>query len=158
MPGASSLVRIVSGGQTGVDQAALDAALQCELPCGGWVPRGRRTENGPLSPRYPLREARSSGYAERTWLNVRDAAATLVLTGGEPTGGTALTITFARRLGKPLLVLDLNTDPDPADVSDWLRRHRIGVLNIAGPRESTCPGIQSRAEAFLRAVFSQEAG
>jgi predicted Rossmann fold nucleotide-binding protein DprA/Smf involved in DNA uptake len=158
MAGPSRLVRIVSGGQTGVDRAALDAALICGLPCGGWVPRGRRAEDGRLPSHYPMRETRSFVYAERTRLNVRDADGTLILTRGEPTGGTALTITLARRLGKPLLLVDLDAACDPVHVCNWLRRHRIGVLNIAGPRESTQPGIQNQAEAFLRTVLYRSSG
>src|SRR5512135_124388 len=102
------VARIVSGGQTGVDRAALDAARQLGLECGGWCPRGRRAEDGKVASGYPLRETPSEDYAQRTEWNVRDSDATLVLTHGRPAGGTALTIAVARRLGKPLLVLDLD--------------------------------------------------
>src|SRR5438309_682688 len=91
------LLRIISGGQTGVDRAALDAALACGVPCGGCCPQGRRAEDGPIAARYPLTETPSPDYPPRTERNVRDADATLILIKGMPSGGTALTIEVARR-------------------------------------------------------------
>ncbi|HLF11639.1 MAG TPA: putative molybdenum carrier protein, partial [Gammaproteobacteria bacterium] len=88
-------LRIVTGGQTGVDRAALDAALELGLACGGWCPKGRWAEDGEIPPRYPLKETTSTDPARRTRANVRDADATLVLTDGEPTGGTRLTMSVA---------------------------------------------------------------
>lgn len=147
------LDRVVSGGQTGVDRAALDAALERGLPCGGWCPRGRRAEDGLLAERYPMRETPSADYAERTEWNVRDSEATLVLTWGPPTGGTAYTIDRAVSLGRPLLVVDL-TAPRLESVRDWLRAESVRVLNVAGPRESGRPGIYAKSRAFLEAVFT----
>jgi hypothetical protein len=141
--------RIVSGGQTGVDRAALDAALALGIPCGGWCPRGRRAEDGWIDPRYPLRETPSADYPQRTEWNVRDSDGTLVLTRGRPTGGTALTIALARRHGRSLLVLDLEQDPGPAEVLRWAETREVTVLNVAGPRESQQPGIQHEARDFL---------
>ena len=141
--------RIVSGGQTGVDRAALDAALARGLPCGGWCPRGRRAEDGEIGPHYPLRETPSSDYPQRTEWNVRDSDGTLVLTRGRPSGGTALTIALARGHGRPVLVLDLGQDPDPAEVPRWAEARAVTVLNIAGPRESQQPGIQDEARDFI---------
>ena len=89
---------IVSGGQTGVDRAALDLALERDLPCRGWCPRGRRAEDGPLNPRYPLLETTSAKYGQRTRANVREADGTLILAIGALTGGTALTRAFAERI------------------------------------------------------------
>jgi hypothetical protein len=152
------LVRIVSGGQTGVDRAALDAALAFGLACGGWVPRGRRAEDGAVPPGYPMRETRGYAYSERTRRNVRDSDGTLILTRGRPTGGTALTVTLARRSGKPLLLVDMECATDPRVIVDWLGRHDIRVLNVAGPRESICPGIHGQAQAFLSAVFRAREG
>ena len=148
-----TLVRIISGGQTGVDRAALDVAMARGFACGGWVPRGRRAEDGRVPDLYPLRETRSSAYGERTRLNVRDADATLVLTRGQPIGGTARTIAFARELRRPHLVVDLAADADPAAARAWLAGLRVRVLNVAGPRESGCPGIFTEARAFLDAVL-----
>ena len=85
-------LRVISGGQTGVDRAALDAAFELALECGGWVPAGRRAEDGPVDARYPLRETAAGDYETRTRLNVRDSDATLILTRGRPSGGTALTV------------------------------------------------------------------
>jgi Circularly permutated YpsA SLOG family len=147
--------RVVSGGQTGVDRAALDAALTLGLPCGGWCPRGRKAEDGRIDSRYPLTETPSDDYAERTEWNVRDADGTLVLTRGRPRGGTALTIALARRRGRPVLVLDLDQRPDPGDVQVWAREQGVRVLNVAGPRESQRPGIHSEAERFLEAALTK---
>jgi len=149
----ASLVRIVSGGQTGVDRAALDAAMARGIACGGWVPRGRRAEDGRVPDTYPLRETRSAAYGERTRLNVRDADATLILTRGAPCGGTALTIASAERLHRPHLVIDLAAPADPALVRTWLADIAVRVLNIAGPRESGCPGIHAQATAYLGALL-----
>ena len=147
------LQQIVSGGQTGVDRAALDVAMALGLSCGGWVPRGRRAEDGRVPDCYPLRETAAFSYARRTRLNVQDACATLILTRGEPTGGTALTVDVAARLDRPMLVLDLEAGPNPAAARRWLARLRVRILNVAGPRESGCPGIYAQSRAFLEALL-----
>ncbi len=150
--------KIVSGGQTGVDRAALDVALDLGLACGGWAPLGRRAEDGRIPARYPLRETATAAYPQRTRLNVRDADATLILTRGEPAGGTAFTIACAQTLGRPCMLIDLGR-PDPqqaARVRDWLSHQRVRVLNVAGPRESSAPGIAEEAAAFLRRILSDE--
>jgi hypothetical protein len=148
--------KIVSGAQTGVDRAALDVALELGLACGGWVPRGRRAEDGRIPARYPLRETAGAAYPQRTRLNVRDADATLILTRCEPAGGTAFTIACARKLDRPCMVVDLTrSDLEHAGalVRAWLDDERVRVLNIAGPRESSAPGIADEAAAFLRCVL-----
>jgi hypothetical protein len=147
------VLRVVSGGQTGVDRAALDAARAAGLGVGGWCPRGRRAEDGPIDPSYPLEETPGEDYAERTLWNVRDSDGTLVLTRGRPSGGTAFTIAAARRTRRPLLVLDLADGPDPREVARWLGAAGVGVVNVAGPRESQRPGIGEEARAFLAEVF-----
>jgi len=144
--------KIVSGGQSGVDRAALDAALDLGIPCGGWCPRNRLAEDGRIEERYPLTETASDKTAQRTEWNVRDSDGTLVLTRGEPSGGTALTIRLAGRLGRPFLVVDLAEGGDAGKAGEWIRRNRIEVLNVAGPRESKAPGIHGEATAFLRTV------
>jgi predicted Rossmann fold nucleotide-binding protein DprA/Smf involved in DNA uptake len=148
--------RIVSGGQTGVDRAALDVALEFGLPCGGWCPKGRKAEDGTLASRYPLTETPSDSYDQRTRWNVRDSDGTLILTEGEPVGGTALTVEVARELGRPLLVLDLNQPADPGSIRNWLRFNRIQTLNIAGPRESQLPGIYRRARELLENLLDKQ--
>ena len=141
-----------------MDRAALDAALANHLPCGGWCPRGRLAEDGPIDPGYPLVETPDEDYAVRTEWNVRDSDGTLVLTHGRPSGGTALTIALARRLGRPLLVLDLARAPAPAALRRWVDAEGISVLNVAGPRESQRPGIQGRARRYLERALTSIRG
>ena len=148
------MLKIVSGGQTGVDRAALDAALACGLPIGGWCPAGRRAEDGPIPQRYPLVETGSAKYPQRTTWNVRDSDATLILTLRELDSGSKLTAEVAHRLGKPCLVATLNSYPDTIDLQELLPwTVDEAVLNIAGPRESRCPGIYARAFGFLVTVL-----
>ncbi|MEX0703524.1 MAG: putative molybdenum carrier protein [Planctomycetales bacterium] len=144
---------IMSGGQTGVDRAALDVALAAGIPCGGWCPRGRRAEDGRIPDRYPLDETPHTAYAQRTEWNVRDSDGTLILARGKLRGGTSLTAGLARSAGKPVLVVDLDFEPDFGSVRDWIRVNEIEVLNIAGPRESQSPGIADRTSAFLAELF-----
>lgn len=147
-------LKVLSGGQTGVDRAALDAALELGLECGGWCPQGRLAEDGPIPARYPMSETPTAVYAVRTEWNVRDADATLVLSWGEPTGGTALTIELARAHKKPCLVVDLLGTPSAPAARAWLSEKVVAVLNVAGPRGSRDPGVYPRAKAFLTAVLS----
>ena len=152
-------MRIVSGGQTGVDRAALDAAMAAGLAVGGWCPRGRHAKDGPIHDRYPLHETPAFEYRLRTEWNVRDADGTLILTEGPFTGGTLATAELARDgYRRPFLVLDLHARPDANAVLTRLTAHDIQVLNVAGPRERQCPGIQGRAMAFLGEVFDGLAG
>ena len=148
--------KVVSGGQTGVDRAALDAAMAAGLPVGGWCPRGRRAADGVIDAQYPLRETPSAAYAERTAWNVRDSDGTLVLLTTEAAGGTALTIREAERLGKPLFVHRLAGTAGVAKVRAWIAREGIRVLNVAGPREEEAPGIYAAARAFLTELFARE--
>lgn len=149
-------MRLVSGGQSGVDRAALDAALELGLDCGGWCPRGRLAEDGRIHGRYPLRETATDEYAERTRLNVRDSDATLVLTRGRPSGGTGLTVHLARGMGRPCLVVDLAAPRlgEVDAVGAWMAAHGVAVLNVAGPRQSTAPGIHQEALDFLRRLLA----
>lgn len=148
-------LRIISGGQTGVDRAALDVALELGLPCGGWCPAGRVAEDGRIDGRYPLMETATANHAERTARNVRDSDRTLILARRPLTGGTALTERVAESVRKPFLVVDAaDTSAIPA-VADWLAERTISVLNVAGPRESTCPGIYEQAATFLRALLAR---
>jgi hypothetical protein len=148
------VAKIVSGGQTGVDRAALDVALEFGIPCGGWCPKGRRAEDGVIPDRYPLTPTASPDYPSRTRRNVEDADGTLVLTRGFPAGGTALTIELANRLDKPHLVIDLSARPRAAAVRRWIQQHEVQLLNVAGPRESENPGIHAQAARFLRKVLA----
>ncbi|MHC4879127.1 MAG: putative molybdenum carrier protein [Planctomycetota bacterium] len=159
--------RIVSGGQTGVDRAALDVALEAGIPCGGWCPRGRRAEDGRIPDSYPLEETSQRDYSVRTERNIVDSDGTLIISGGPLTGGTALTRTLARRLDCPLFIVDLREHESAkpnvlgATVLDqleqWLDENRIRTLNVAGPRESQQPGVHSRASQFLKQLLSRTA-
>ena len=151
------LSKVISGGQTGVDRAALDAALAAGLHIGGWCPKGRRAEDGKIPIAYPLQETPSPQYAQRTRWNVRDADGTLILTHQDPTGGTALTIHAAQRLHKPYRVMDLTIRPDPHDVAKWVSDTGMAILNVAGPRESTCPGIYHEAFNWLLKMLTAHA-
>jgi len=153
---------IVSGGQSGVDRAALDAALAAGLPCGGWCPRGRAAEDGPIPARYPLRETGRADPAQRTRCNVRDSDATLIIARGPLSGGTALTARHACRLGRACLIVDLagvedGTSPE-ARIVAWLRAEDPRILNVAGPRESGAPGIGQAARDLLDGVFAAICG
>lgn len=149
---------IRSGGQTGVDRAALDAAIAHGVPHAGWVPRHRRAEDGPIPARYAgLRETGDDAYATRTEWNVRDADATLVITVGRLAGGTLFTLETAARLGKPHLVVDLAArTPDDAARAVWAwlagLPHPVR-LNVAGPRASDTPGIYTRARDLLDRIL-----
>lgn len=147
--------RVISGGQTGVDRAALDAALEAGLDCGGWCPKGRRAEDGAVPNRYPLKETVSVDYRRRTRLNVADSDGTLILVLGAISGGTALTRELALAQHKPLFVVDLDFPAPWRDVSVWIRDNDIHTLNVAGPRESQRPGIADRAVEYLTALFSE---
>lgn len=149
--------KIVSGGQTGVDRAALDVALELNIPCGGWCPAARRAEDGQVPAHYPLVETPSVDYRQRTDWNVRDSDGTLVLTRGRPTGGTRFTLRMAMRRRKPRLVVDLNKEVGIAAIKEWIAKNQISILNVAGPRESEMPGIARQATTILQQVLSGEA-
>jgi predicted Rossmann-fold nucleotide-binding protein len=158
-------LEVWTGGQTGVDRAALDAALELGLPIAGWVPRGRLAEGGPVPACYAqLREAESPDYATRTRLNVRDTDATLVLSVGDTTGGTLETVNAARRLQCPLLEIDLavtDTERAATAVAEWLEglfKTRASIrLNVAGPRASQAPTAYARARETLRRALASHA-
>ena len=129
---------ILSGGQSGVDRGALDAALELGNPCSGWCPRGRMAEDGPIPPRYPLHEM-EGGYAERTRRNVAESDGTLILHRGPPGEGTLFTLEVCRELGKPVCLVDAeNSSPAAAAAVAlaFIEAHEIDRLNVAGPRRS----------------------
>ncbi len=149
--------RIISGGQTGADRAALDFALQHGIECGGWVPRGRMAEDGIIPAIYPnLIETETADLSVRTEFNVRDSDATLLLTHGIPTGGSALTNEIAKHLGKPLLHIDLNYIPlklASKNLGHWLQEVRPKILNVAGSRNSKDPEIYKLSKMLLESAF-----
>jgi hypothetical protein len=143
------LTRIISGGQTGVDRAALDAAMELGIPHGGWCPKGRMAEDGRIPQKYHLKETLSPDYAARTRLNVRDADGTLILYREPLEGGTALTWQFTVEMEKPVLLVELGFPPIFEAFSLWVRENSIRILNIAGPRESQRPGISGEAKSLV---------
>jgi len=154
------LARIVSGGQTGVDMAALDAALAAGFPSGGWVPRGRFNEDGPIDPRYPVRETDSRRLARRTEWNVRDSDATLILSRGPLSGGSALTERLAREYRRPCLHVDLaqlSTVEAARRIARWLDDVDGCVLNVAGPRRSNDAEIYALAYRVIELLVSRRA-
>jgi len=150
------LEKIVSGGQTGVDRAALDAALALDFACGGWCPLGRKAEDGVIADKYPLEETVSSDYEIRTARNVEYSDGTIIFTRGKPTGGTALTVQFTDQYEKPCLVLDLKREEDKVIslLNEWILENRIKVLNVAGPRESKKPGIYREVFEIVKELIA----
>ena len=129
---------IFSGGQAGVDRGALDAAIELGNPCGGWCPKGRAAEDGPIPQRYPLSETHG-GYAERTRQNIEHSDGTLILHRGPLSEGTLLTLEICRELDKPFCLVDADqSSPATAAVvaREFIEAHDIERLNVAGPRES----------------------
>lgn len=150
------LERIVSGGQTGADRGGLDAAIALGLAHGGWCPKGRRAEDGPIPGRYALRETATEEYEERTEQNVIDSDGTVIFTFGEPTGGSLLTLELAKRHRRPHLHLDLeNVTKEEAArrVRAWVDAEGIAVLNVAGSREGKAQGIRNVVWEILKASF-----
>ena len=145
-------MKIITGGQTGVDRAALDVAMELGIPHGGFCPRGRKAEDGPIPARYQLIETGSDDYAVRTEANVDAAEGTLILHFGLPLqGGTAYTADLARAKKKPLFLVDLDAPAKdaPREFNEWIKANRIQTLNVAGPRESQWPGIYGRGKTIL---------
>ena len=146
------LTKIISGGQTGDDRAALDVALNLGLPHGGWVPRGRRAEDGEIPTRYQLKEMPTNSYPARTEANVVDSDGTLILTHGSLKGGSKLTREYADTFAKPYLHLDLNEilgDKALYTLVNWLTDKDIRVLNVAGTRASEDPLIYDKVFEIL---------
>ena len=159
MPEPAYKMKIISGGQTGADRAALDAAINLGISHGGWLPRGRKTEDGPLPQRYGLQELESAKYRDRTEKNILASDGTLILSFGSLTGGSALTEALAIRHNRPCLYLDLeliNQAQAATIVKDWLLEHRIDIVNVAGPRASGEPRIYQAVFEILTAVPWEE--
>lgn len=154
------LLKIISGGQTGADRAALAWALGRGIPHGGWCPKGRRSENGMIPKRYRLRETPSPSYAQRTAWNVRDADGTVVLSlRPKLTGGSRKTIELARQLARPCLHLAaaLHGMAAAARLRAFIRTHRIRVLNVVGPRVSEERGVGGFVRRVLEAALGRGA-
>jgi hypothetical protein len=148
--------KIISGGQTGVDQAALDVAIKLDIPHGGWIPAGRKTDAGLLPSKYRLRELHGGGWAQVIERNVMDADGTLLISRGELSGGSELTRKTAMRKERPWFHVDLgkiNAFEAAGAIQAWIIKNSINVLNVTGPRASNDPEIYKVTTVLLQAAF-----
>jgi hypothetical protein len=155
---ATRIIRIVSGGQTGADQGGLDAAIECGISHGGWCPKGRKSEAGPIPLRYQLQEMRTADYLARTEANVKDSSATVIFTCGALEGGSLKTAQFAGKHKKPCLHVDLDKVPSAEasrTVLQWLAQACPPecTLNVAGSRASKAPDLHKAVAACLTSVI-----
>jgi hypothetical protein len=157
---------IVSGGQTGVDRAALDIAIEYKIPHSGWCPFGRKAEDGVILPKYNLKEAPEPTpeeskdpdaiYKKRTELNAKDSDGTLIILKDAPMGGTLFTIDMLKKYNKPYLIYNIEKSSGINEIIGWIKKNNIKKLNVAGPRESQTDGIYKAALNILRGVLSYE--
>lgn len=150
------LEKIISGGQTGADQAALDVAVKFNIPHGGWIPKGRKTENGPLPDAYQLTEMESTDYRDRTKQNIIDSHGTVIISRGKLTGGSKLTHSYAKVIGRPHIYIDLMNNEDfesAVFIKSFILENQIKILNVAGPRLSHHPWIYNDVKTVLEAVL-----
>jgi hypothetical protein len=142
------LKKIISGGQTGCDQAALDVAIKRAIEHGGWCPKGRISEYGIIPEKYNLLETESHEVEQRTRRNIEESDGTLVFVPQLPLeikDGTRLTIEYAQSLLKPLLIINLsNCDKANEEFDSWLRKHNISIVNVGGPRQSSAEEIYDK--------------
>ena len=155
-------VKIISGGQTGVDRAALDVALKHGIECGGWCPAGRLDEFGRIPDQYPLQELEVGGFTERTLQNVKDSDGTVIIYPGKLGGGTEQTVRFCVEQRRPHELIDASkvSAEDAAKlISNFIRKHKIEILNVAGPRQSEWPEGYDYAcrtlDRFLKSITSK---
>jgi hypothetical protein len=135
-------LKIISGGQTGVDRAALDVALRHGIECGGWCPVGRLDEFGKIPDHYPIQELQGGGFTERTLQNVKDSDGTVVIYPVELHGGTEQTVRFCLELKRPHELINaskISAQGAAKLINDFVAKNKIGILNVAGPRESEWP-------------------
>jgi hypothetical protein len=150
----SEIIKIISGGQTGADRAALDWSLSRRVPCGGWCPKGRKAEDGVIDSKYPLKESPSPSYLQRTEWNVRDSDATVIFSiSPRLSGGSKKTLEFARKHKKPCLHLHVAQDDAPEQLRRFLAESKIEILNVAGPRASAQPDVGQFVIATLDRAF-----
>ncbi len=154
-------MKIISGGQTGADRGALEAALDLGIPYGGWVPRGRRAEDGRVPDYFDLQEHSDPGYPKRTWRNVQTSDATAIICKQPPSGGSKLTIRYCRQNCKPFVMLDAEravADPERARLQllGWVLEVKPRLLNVAGSRESSVPGLQAAVRRIVIDMMASE--
>jgi len=149
------LKKIISGGQTGADRAALDVAIKFNFEHGGWIPKGRRTEEGPLPVKYQLKEMDTNDYRERTKQNIVDSHGTVIISRGNLTGGSKLTQSFAIVIGRPICYIDLLIAEEfeaSIILKSFIMENNIQILNVAGPRLSHHPGIYMDVKTILEVM------
>ncbi len=150
------LTEVISGGQTGADKAALDFAIENGIPYGGWIPKGKLTEEGPLPDKYHLQEMPTKSYPKRTEKNILDSDGTLIVSHGKITGGTALTRKLAKKHVKPWLHTDLDLTGLPEacnQLQGWIQKNGIQVLNVAGARASKDSNIYNAVKSLLASLL-----
>ena len=149
-------MKIVSGGQTGVDRAALDAALELGIEAGGWCPQGRLAEDGAIAEKYPLKELPKADYLQRTKRNVIDSDGTVMIFFGNPAGGTQLTLEFCIKESRPYLLIDaqsLSVEQASVKIQRFIDKNNISILNVAGPRASEKAEAYGYAKLVILNVF-----
>ncbi|PYJ66086.1 MAG: hypothetical protein DME78_06085 [Verrucomicrobia bacterium] len=149
-------VKIISGGQTGVDRAALDAALRHGIKSGGWCPTGRLDEFGRIPDRYAVKELENGGSTERTLQNVKDSNGTVIIYPGKLSGGTEQTLHFCVEQRRPHELIDasnVSTEKAAQLIADFVRETKIDILNVAGPRASEWPEGYDYAFRVLDALL-----
>ena len=144
--------KIISGGQTGVDRAALDVALTLAIPHGGWCAAGRQADDGPIPAKYQLVETAHLDHTVRSEFNIKGSDGTLMIYRGELHGGTAYAVELAKHLDRPVLTLNLEQTPSVASIIDWIKNHNIKTLHIGGQREINNPGIYAQAYTLINAL------
>ena len=150
------LETVISGGQTGADRAALDAALAAGFPCGGWCPDNRQAEDGPIPANYPLQESQG-GYRQRTLANVKDSDATVIFYRSSITGGTRLTLDACIKRGRPYTLIDsarISVDSATQGIGRFIDEYSVTSLNVAGPRASGCPSIYDYVRAVVEKLLA----
>jgi hypothetical protein len=155
-------VKIISGGQTGVDRAALDVALKHRIDCGGWCPAGRLDEIGRIPDRYPLKELEHGGFTERTLQNVKDSDGTVIMYSVQFSSGTEQTVRFCAEQERPHKLIDaskISTEEAARSIANLVRKHKIDILNVAGPRQSEWPEGYDYAccalDVFVNSIMSK---
>lgn len=153
-----TIKKIVSGGQTGADIAGVDAAIECNVPYGGWLPKGRKCEDGAVPETYRgFRELVCGGYPKRTEQNIIDSDGTVIFSYGTLATGSALTARLCRKHSRPCLYVDFNKyDNNTMIIKDWLIEWDIKTLNVAGSRESKHPGIYNKVKTIIRTLLTGE--
>jgi len=152
-------MRIISGGQTGVDRAALDAALESGIEAGGWCPEGRKAEDGAIPKKYPVQVLKNAGYLQRTQKNAVNSDGTVIIYFGYPTGGTEQTIFFCIKEKKPYVLIDADEftiESASAKIFSFIEKYSISTLNVAGPRASSEPRAYDFAKKVILSAVNRQ--